>query len=75
MQMLKARKKNESLWRSSTKTRPGSWYEWAVREGYIKEKENGGYELVPPDPLLAPTHPDVLLAYEIDREENVAKSA
>ncbi len=61
-------KKIEGLWRSSTKARPGSWYEWSLREGYIREKEDGGYQIVPPDMLLAPTHPDLMLAYQIDAQ-------
>lgn len=53
----------QGLWRKATKTRPGSWTEWALREGMVERVEDGSLRHVPhqgPNPR----HPDEI---EVDR--------
>jgi hypothetical protein len=47
----------EGLWRKSTKTRPGSWVEWALQEGLVARRDDGSLSLIPATGAL-PAHPD-----------------
>ena len=53
----------EGLWRRSTKTRSGSWVEWAIAEGMARGTEDDAIRLVPHEGPL-PRHPDEI---ETDR--------
>jgi hypothetical protein len=50
--------KIDGLWAAGTKTEPGSWRAWAVREGFITEREDGGFDLVELDMADAPEWKD-----------------
>lgn len=54
----------EGLWRSSTKTRPGSWRKFAEQKGLITAREDGGFDLVPLNPADCPIHPDELASVQ-----------
>ena len=47
----------EGLWRKSTKSRPGSWVAWAIREGLVQRNADGNLVLIPAQGPL-PSHPD-----------------
>jgi hypothetical protein len=47
----------EGLWRKSTKSRPGSWVQWALAEGLVRREADDSLRLVPATGPL-PAHPD-----------------
>lgn len=49
--------KVEGLWRKSTRTRPGSWVEWAIGERLAERLPDGRLRLIPHEGVLPP-HPD-----------------
>lgn len=59
--------KVEGLWRKSTRTKPGSWVEWAIAEGMAERRGDGSIGLIehrgPPPP-----HPDELVVAEVARQ-------
>lgn len=54
----------EGMWRKSTKTRPGSWVDWAIAEGMAERVSDGSIRLIerkaPPPP-----HPDEIVIAEV----------
>jgi hypothetical protein len=55
----------EGLWRRATKTRSGSWVEWAIEEGMARRSEDGTVSLIPHVGPL-PRHPDEIMAETVD---------
>jgi hypothetical protein len=57
----------EGLWRSSTKSKPGSWIKWALGEGLARRDAEGRLELIPYQGI-PPMHPDEIVAMGVQRE-------
>ena len=51
----------QGLWRKATKTRPGSWTDWAIGEGMARRDDQGALALVP-HVGTPPRHPDEIEA-------------
>jgi hypothetical protein len=64
-------KKIEGLWRKSTKTRSGSWVEWAISEGLATRGEDGTVSLIP-HRGVPPRHPDEIIVETMARTEGLA---